>query len=116
MHGQAEVTRGMTDAVSDPDAKIRELYGMDYGEVMALIAVAQPHVHAHLMSYPGSNDKAPFVRKSVLYSMAVDENGKGKQWTGMLKKLHDNPKLLETVLKLDNADHDDKGKKAPTKK
>lgn len=106
----------MTDAVSDPDAKIRELYGMDYGEVMALIAVAQPHVHAHLMSYPGSNDKAPFVRKSVLYSMAVDENGKGKQWTGMLKKLHDNPKLLETVLKLDNADHDDKGKKAPTKK
>ena len=109
----------MTDAGSDPnmhnwDAKIRELYGMDYEEVMTLIAVVQPNVHAHLMSYPGSNDKAPFVRKSVLYSMAVDENG--KQWTGMLKKLHDNPKLLETVLMLDNADHDNTGKKASTKK
>ena len=99
----------MTDAVSDPnmynpDAKIRELYGMDYEEVMALISVVQPDVHAHLMSYPGPNDKAAFVRKCLLYSMTLDKMG--KQWPGMLKKLHDKPKLLKFVMKLENADHD----------
>ena len=94
------------------DARIRNKFGMDYEEIMALLADVQPNVYQTLSatySFTGTKmqdqdaaqKKATFLNKMILssfkqedfYGMTGDDDGKA--WLATLKKMHDDKAAMK---------------------